>query len=132
MPQLKAAGTAEAPSRVINIGSTQGYVPGINTPVYDASKAAVHHLSKALGGQLASENVLVNAIALGMYETGMTRGSIEAVGLENAVSRISLGRAGHPHEIAGICLFLASRASTYVVGSTIVMDGGFIAGKSAL
>ncbi|KAJ9065706.1 hypothetical protein DSO57_1016793 [Entomophthora muscae] len=132
LPELKAGGSVDVPSRVINIGSIQGIVIGRQSLVYDASKAAVHHLTKALAGQLASDNVLVNAIALGFYETSMTKGLIQVVGRENAAYNIPLGRTGQPHEIAGLCLFLASRASTYIVGSTIVMDGGVIAGKSAL
>jgi len=132
IPQLKKAGTEDDPARVINIGSIQGLLVGRKTPVYDASKAAVHHITKALGGQLASEHILVNAIALGMFETKMTHGSLEAVGKDNFYAAVPLGRGGRPSEVAATCLYLASKASNYVVGTTLLMDGGVISSKSAL
>ncbi|KAI9291704.1 NAD(P)-binding protein [Neoconidiobolus thromboides FSU 785] len=121
---LEEASTPEDPARVINIGSIQGIQPGRNSLVYDVSKAAVHHLSSVLAYHVASRPVLVNAIALGFYETKMTKGSTEQVGLDLVTSKIPLKRAGKPIEIAGTCIFLASKASGFITGATINVDGG--------
>lgn len=124
-PLLNSAATEEDPARVINTGSIDGIVApgkGRDNFSYSASKAAVHMLTRHLAGELAPR-ILVNAIAPGLFESRMTkemlRGGSEAVG-----SALPLGRIGQPDDIAGISVFLASRASAYITGAVIPVDGG--------
>ena len=126
-PSLEQAGRPDDPARVINIGSIDGiHVPTIiptGTFPYSASKAAVHHLTKALAVELAPRHITVNAVAPGFFESRMTaevltryRGPIEAA--------CPLGRIGRPDEMAGVAIYLASRAGAYTNGAVIPVDGG--------
>ncbi|TMK26235.1 MAG: SDR family NAD(P)-dependent oxidoreductase, partial [Actinobacteria bacterium] len=112
LPALRAAAQPGEPARVINVGS----IDGIRTPLvenysYSASKAAVHMLTRHLARRLASEHITVNAIAPGPFESKMM-----AFLLENPESRelveenVPLGRIGRPDDVAGLSIFLASRA----------------------
>ena len=135
LPLLQAAGTAEDPSRVINIGSIDGIqTPGFDSFSYGASKAAVHHLTRHMAAHLVRRNIIVNAIAPGPFPTWMlstgvgTGGDVEgtdwgAVGRGNP-----RGRVGSAEDIAGLAIFLSSRAGAYTVGETITCDGGSIIG----
>lgn len=133
LPLLEAAATAEDPSRVINIGS----IDGIRTPVFDTvsygpSKAAVHALTRQLGAKLVKRNVLVNAIAPGPFPTWMlstgvgTRGDVEGTDWDAVGAMTPRGRVGSPEDIAGLAIFLASRAGAYIVGEVIACDGGAV------
>jgi NAD(P)-dependent dehydrogenase (short-subunit alcohol dehydrogenase family) len=123
LPQLQAAGTAEAPARVINIGSIDGiHVPIMETYSYSASKAAVHQLTRHLAKRLAP-NVTVNAIAPGPFESKMMAATLEAFGEQIAASS-PLKRIGRPDDMAGAAIFLASRAGAYLTGAIIPVDGG--------
>jgi 2-deoxy-D-gluconate 3-dehydrogenase len=133
LPMLEANATTDDPSRVINIGS----VDGIRTPVFDTvsygpSKAALHSLTRQLAAKLVKRNVLVNAIAPGPFPTWMlstgvgTGGDVEGTDWE-AVGRMTpRGRVGSPEDIAGLALFLSSRAGAYTVGEVITCDGGAV------
>jgi NAD(P)-dependent dehydrogenase (short-subunit alcohol dehydrogenase family) len=122
-PLLQAAGTAEAPARVINIGSIDGiHVPTMETFSYSASKAAVHQLTRHLAKRLAP-SVTVNAIAPGPFESKMMAATLEAFGDEIAASA-PLRRIGRPDDMAGAAVFLASRAGSYVTGAVLPVDGG--------
>ncbi|SRX92691.1 short-chain dehydrogenase/reductase SDR [Thermobispora bispora DSM] [Mycobacterium shimoidei] len=125
VPMLAAGATDDDPARVINTGSVDGIVApgrGRNNFSYSASKAAVHMLTKHLAGELAPR-ILVNAIAPGLFQSRMTkellRGGPDAVG-----SLLPLKRIGQPDDMAGIAVFLASRASSYITGAVIPVDGG--------
>jgi NAD(P)-dependent dehydrogenase (short-subunit alcohol dehydrogenase family) len=124
---LRASASAEDPARVINIGS----VDGINPPMmesyaYSASKAAVHQLTRHLAKRLASEQITVNAIAPGPFESKMTAFMLENPDARAAVEQqVPLGRIGKPDDIAGLTIFLASRAGAYLTGAVIPLDGGF-------
>lgn len=134
LPLLRKAATAEDPARVINVGS----VDGIKTPTFDnfpygPSKAAVHHLTRVLAAHLVEENILVNAIAPGPFPTWMLSAGVgfggkvegqdwDAVGRGNP-----RGRVGTAEDIAGVAIFLASRAGAYTVGDVITCDGGMVA-----
>ena len=123
-PLLAEAGTAEAPARVINVGSIDALtVPTVDNFAYGPSKAAVHHMTRVLAVALAPRHITVNAIAPGPFESKMTEWM-----LENFQSQIEasapMRRIGRPEDMAGVALYLASPASTYVTGVVIPVDGG--------
>lgn len=129
LPQLEAAGTADDPARVINIGSIDGIqVPILNTYSYSASKAAVHHLSRVLARELGPRNITVNAIAPGPFESKMMAETLRSFGDTIAASS-PLGRIGRPDDMAGVAVYLASRAGSYVTGAVIPVDGGIATTK---
>jgi NAD(P)-dependent dehydrogenase (short-subunit alcohol dehydrogenase family) len=123
LPLLQAAGTAEEPARVINIGSIDGiHVPILETYSYSASKAAVHQLTRHLARRLAP-TVTVNAIAPGPFESKMMAATLASFGEQIAASA-PLKRIGRPDDMAGAAIFLASRAGAYLTGAVIPVDGG--------
>ncbi|HWU21436.1 MAG TPA: SDR family oxidoreductase [Nocardioides sp.] len=122
-PMLDRAAVPSDPSRVINISSIDAtMVPLFPSFAYSASKAAVNHLTVHLAAELAP-SILVNAIAPGPFPTKMMNAILDEHGDEiRAMTR--LGRTGEPNDIAGAVIFLASRASTYVTGAVLPVDGG--------
>jgi NAD(P)-dependent dehydrogenase (short-subunit alcohol dehydrogenase family) len=122
-PQLEAASSADDPARVINVGSIDGIqVPMLETYAYSSAKAAVHQLTRHLAKQLAPK-VTVNAIAPGPFESKMMRATLESFGEQIAASA-PMKRIGKPADMAGIAIYLASPAATYVTGAIIPVDGG--------
>ena len=124
LPLLRKAGTDEDPARVINIASINGIVPPeLETYAYSSSKAGCIMLTRHLAGRLARDNILVNAIAPGPFPSHMMRATLDAFG-----DMIREGnprkRIGTPEDIAGVAIFLSSRASAYTTGATIPCDGG--------
>ncbi|MBX4948676.1 SDR family oxidoreductase [Rhizobium binae] len=113
---------------ILNIGSISGIVSNIpqNQVAYNASKAAVHMMTKSLASEVAAENIRVNAIAPGYIETDLSRG-----GIDNPDwfpiwrSMTPMGRVGQPEEVAGAALFLCSAAASYITGEVLVIDGGY-------
>ena len=133
LPLLRKAAAEGAPARVINIGSIDGLKSAaFDTFSYGASKAAVHHLTRFLAAHLTKERILCNAIAPGPYPTWMLSTGVGFGGeTENAdwdrVGRGNpSGRVGTPEDIAGLAIFLSSRAGEYVVGQVIASDGGAV------
>jgi len=126
VPLLEAAGNHEDPSRVINIGSIAALVShSMNTYSYGPSKAAVHHLTQMLARELAEKHIAVNAIAPGRFPSRMTKLLIEDEEASKAeLETIPFQRFGKPEDIAGLAIFLASRASAFITGSIIKLDGG--------
>ena len=125
-PLLKLNATEEDPSRVVNIGSIDGLnVPMFPTFSYSSSKAAVHHLTRVLAAQLVKENILVNAIAPGPYPSAMLGAAVNSDYTE-IEKRNPRKRVGSPEDIAGLAIFLCSRAGAYTVGETITSDGGIV------
>ena len=125
-PILKTKASIDNPSRVINIGSIDGLnVPSMETYSYGASKAAVHHLTRVLAAKLVKENILVNAIAPGPYPSAML-GSAVNHDYSEIAKRNPRKRVGTPEDIAGLAIFLCSRAGAYTVGETITSDGGIV------
>ena len=123
---LKVNATEENPSRVINIGSIDGLnVPMFPTFSYSASKAAVHHLTRVLAAQLVKENILVNAIAPGPYPSAMLGSAVNS-DYSEIEKRNPRKRIGTPEDIAGLVIFLCSRAGAFTVGETITSDGGIV------
>jgi NAD(P)-dependent dehydrogenase (short-subunit alcohol dehydrogenase family) len=122
-PLLEKAGTADEPARVINVGSIDGiHVPILETYSYSASKAAVHQLTRHLARRLAP-TVTVNAIAPGPFESKMMAATLEAAG-DAIAGSAPLKRIGRPDDMAGVAIFLASRAGAYLTGAVIPVDGG--------
>jgi NAD(P)-dependent dehydrogenase (short-subunit alcohol dehydrogenase family) len=126
LPMLEAAATAEDPSRIINIGSVDGLVsPLTESYGYSASKAAVHMLTRHLARHLVDRNITVNAIAPGLFESKMTAFWFDdPVVREQVLGMVPMRRPGHPDEIGGTAVWLASRAGTYVTGVVIPVGGG--------
>lgn len=124
LPLLEKAGTHADPARVINIGSIDGIqVPNIETYPYSASKAGVHHLTRVLAVRLGARHISVNAIAPGPFESKMTEWLLSEHGA-SIVAQCPLGRIGLPSDMAGIAIYLASPAASYLNGAVIPVDGG--------
>ena len=124
LPLLQAAGTVDDPARVINIGSIDGLrVPEFPTYSYSASKAGVHQLTRVLARELGPRHITVNAVAPGPFESKMMAATLAEFGDEIAASS-PLGRIGRPDDMAGVAIFLSSRAGAYVTGAVIPVDGG--------
>ncbi len=123
---LEEAATKEDPARVINIGSIDGLrVPMMPNYPYSASKAAVHHLTQVLAIELGRRLITVNAIAPGPFESKMTKSFLgNAEGQEMVSKGNPLGRIGSPEDMAGVAIYLASRAGAYTNGAIISVDGG--------
>jgi NAD(P)-dependent dehydrogenase (short-subunit alcohol dehydrogenase family) len=122
--RLEAAAAPGDPARVINIGSIDGIqVPSLETYAYSASKAAVHHLTRGLAKQLASRGITVNAIAPGPFESKMMAATLDRF-RDSIAAGCPLGRIGEPEDMAGVAIYLASRAGAYVTGAVIPVDGG--------
>ena len=133
LPLLEKNANSETPTHVINVGS----IDGIKTPVFDnfsygPSKAAVHHLTRVLAAHLIKRNIIVNGIAPGPFPTYMLSTGVggggdtentdwDAVGKGNP-----RGRVGTAEDIAGLAIFLSSRACGFTVGDVITCDGGSV------
>jgi len=127
LPLLRAAASETVHASVINLGSIGGlHIPNWETYPYGASKAAIHHLTRALAKRLGAEQIRVNAIAPGPFHSRLTDTTSEAT-RKSIQTYIPVNRPGTPEDIQGVCIFLASRAGAYVNGSTIALDGGYIA-----
>lgn len=126
LPQLKAAGTAEDPARVIMTGSINGIaVPTwVDNFSYSASKAGIHMMARHMGHRLAKDHVTVNSIAPGPFESQMMAAALDGDGRQMVESTVPMGRIGSPEDVAGTVLFLSSRAGAYISGVTIPVDGG--------
>jgi NAD(P)-dependent dehydrogenase (short-subunit alcohol dehydrogenase family) len=124
LPLLEAGGTHEDPARVINIGSIDGLrVPPFPTYAYSASKAGLHHLTRVLARELGPRRITVNAVAPGPFESKMMAATLRTVG--DAIAEAApLKRIGRPDDMAGVAIYLASRAGAYVTGAVIPVDGG--------
>ncbi len=125
LPLLKKNASQANPSRVINVGSISGlYVTKLENYAYGPSKAAIHHMTRVLAVELGRQGVTVNAIAPGTFDSKMTKWT-----LDNFQGQIEatcpLGRIGHPADMVGIAIYLASRAGAYVNGAVIPVDGAY-------
>ncbi len=124
VPSMRANGGG----RIITIASQNGIVAAANSALYGLSKAALIYLTKAMALELARDKIMVNAVSPGPIETEFTRGRMEREPghREARAARIPLGRWGKPEEVAEAVLFLASTDATFVHGSNLVIDGGYI------
>ena len=133
LPLLEQNAAHDTPSHVINVGS----IDGIKTPIfanfsYGPSKAAVHHLTRVLAAHLIKRNIIVNGIAPGPFPTYMLSAGVGAGGDTENTDWDALGksnprgRVGSPEDIAGLAIFLSSRACGFTVGDVITCDGGSV------
>lgn len=127
--------------RIINISSESGVQPDAMMPHYNASKSAVNSLTKSLSKAYGKDRILVNTVSPAFIRTPLLDGLLEQTAKSRGVSvdeaeqillrefrpNILLGRAGEPHETAGICVFLASEQASFVTGSNYRVDGGSVA-----
>jgi NAD(P)-dependent dehydrogenase (short-subunit alcohol dehydrogenase family) len=128
-PLLTVKATVDEPSRVIVTGSVAGLGLGSlgenATFSYSASKAAVIHLTKNLAVELGPRHILCNAIAPGFFPSKMADGLINAQGgLKSLEENSPNKRLGRPEDIAGLVVFLGSRAASHLNGAVIATDGG--------
>jgi len=129
LPMLEAAGTADDPARVINIGSIDGLqVPEFSTYSYASTKAGVHQLTRVLARELGPRHITVNAVAPGPFESKMMAATLAAFGDQIAAAS-PLGRIGRPDDMAGVAVFLSGRGGAYVTGAVIPVDGGIWAAR---
>lgn len=114
--------------RIINIASTFGFVGSLNLSAYCTCKGAVVTMTRAMALELAAKKIFVNAVAPGPIMTEGMKDLIERVPsvYESRVRDVPMGRFGTPEEIAEVCLFLASEECSYMNGSVLVADGGFL------
>lgn len=124
LPALRRAGTADDPARIINIGSIAAiHVAQSPNYSYASSKAALHQLTRVLARELGPQHVTVNAVAPGPFPSQMMASTLDAVG-DTIAAAAPLRRLGRDDDMAGIAVFLASRAGSYLTGSIIAVDGG--------
>ena len=124
LPALRRNATAEDPARIINIGSIDGIqVPLLETYSYSACKAGLHHMTRVLAKRLARDHMTVNCVAPGPFESKMMAQTLRDFGDQIAGSN-PRGRIGTPEDMAGVSLFLASRAGAYITGVILPVDGG--------
>lgn len=122
---LLAAASDERPAKVIMIASIDGMRANPwETYPYQASKAALIHLTRRMAARLAGERIAVTGIAPGMFASKMNRAAAHAG--DKVAGLIPIGRVGADEDMAGAAIFLASRAGDYVVGETLVVDGGWV------
>ncbi len=127
---LRKAATAARPAKVINIASIDGIsVNPWETYSYAASKAGLIHLTRRLALRLAQDHIVVNGIAPGPFPSDMNKQARDHG--DEVARRVPAGRIGTTEDMAGAAIFLASRAGDYVVGETIVVDGGVTIARGA-
>jgi 2-deoxy-D-gluconate 3-dehydrogenase len=129
LSQAAARGMAErGAGKIVNVASLLSFQGGLTVAAYAASKGAVAQLTKAAANELAARGVNVNAVAPGYVATDNTAAlRADPVRSRQILERIPAGRWGAPEDLVGAVIFLASRASDYVHGHTLVVDGGWLA-----
>jgi 2-deoxy-D-gluconate 3-dehydrogenase len=122
-PHFRSAGAG----KIINIGSMMSIFGSANAPAYGASKGGLVQLTRSMAVAWGADRIQVNAVLPGWIETDLTEAArLAPTGLdERVVARTAAGRWGQPDDLAGIAMFLASRASDFVTGTAIAVDGGY-------
>lgn len=128
LPLLTATATREEPSRVINITSIAGQQPAsLMAYAYGPSKAALNHLTRVLANEFIARNITVNAIAPGFFPSKMTAHLRKTDEMEAQLARmVPMGRMGNMEDVAGLAIYLSSRAGSYMTGTVIPLDGGML------
>jgi NAD(P)-dependent dehydrogenase (short-subunit alcohol dehydrogenase family) len=127
LPLLRKAANESDPARIINVGSTDGTLPPrYESYAYSSSKAGLHMLTRHLAHRLARESINVNVLSPGLFPTKMTALRFRDDDAEREASEeIPVGRPGERSDICGAAIFLASRASAYITGAILPVDGGY-------
>lgn len=127
MLTLEPSPTTGRRGSIINFASLLSFQGGLTVPAYAASKGAVAQLTKALSNEWTSEGITVNAIAPGYIATEMNTALLaDEARLKSISERIPAGRWGVPEDFKGSVVYLASKASSYVSGHVLVIDGGWM------
>src|SRR3954465_2212009 len=122
---IRAAASRERPAKIINIASIDGiFVNPMETYSYGASKAAVIPMTRRVAARLIKDHIVVTAIAPGAFASDMNKAARDHA--DELAKRIPAGRIGDETDMAGLAIFLASRAGDYVVGNAIAIDGGVV------
>lgn len=125
LPELRAAGTAADPARVINIGSVHADVaPPWDSYAYSASKAGIHHLTRHLAKRLGRDHIVCNAVAPGPFPSRMMAATLKEIG-DDLIKETATGRLGQAEDMAGVAIYLASRGAANVTGAIIPVCGGY-------
>lgn len=112
---------------IVNVASLMSFQGGLTVPAYAAAKGGVAQLTKALSNEWAARGVAVNAVAPGYVDTDMNEALMKDEGrAESILARIPMGRWGRPEDFKGVVVWLASRASGYVSGEVVTVDGGWM------
>lgn len=112
---------------IVNVASLSGHKPGAQIPHYSVSKAAVINLTKALALEYAPFHIRVNSVSPGFVETPLTEKGLQNKKFEESIKRnTALGRVGKPEEIANIISFISSPEATYMTGTDVLVDGGWL------
>jgi len=119
---------AEARGRIINLGSQQGIVTAPRDTAYGVSKAGAIYLTRQVAVDYAPQLIVCNSISPGKIVTGKPGLAMDPALLENARRRTPWPRLGRPQDIANAAVFLASDHATFITGSNLVVDGGWLAG----
>jgi 2-deoxy-D-gluconate 3-dehydrogenase len=128
---LRAAASQARPAKIINIASIDGiFVNPMETYSYAASKAAVIHMTRRIATRLIKDHIVVTAICPGAFASDMNKAARDHA--DELARRIPAGRIGDETDIAGLAIFLASRAGDYVVGNAIAIDGGVVYASAGL
>jgi 2-deoxy-D-gluconate 3-dehydrogenase len=115
--------------KIINIGSLTSFIGLQNIPVYGITRGGIVAMTRSLAIEWAKYHINVNVIVPGYFQTKQTAPLFADVKKKEwLISRIPWGRAGLPEDLAGTVIFLASRASDYITGQTVIVDGGWLAG----
>lgn len=112
---------------IVNVASLSGHKAGAHIPHYSASKAAVINFSRALANEYAPYGIRVNSVSPGFVETPLTEKGLQNTRFLESIQRnTALRRVGQPAEIANVIAFLASSEASYITGSDVLVDGGWL------
>jgi meso-butanediol dehydrogenase / (S,S)-butanediol dehydrogenase / diacetyl reductase len=124
---VKGSKQDERDRSVVNVASLSGYKAGSHIPHYSAAKAAVINFSRALAHELAPYGIRVNSVSSGFIETPLTEDGLKNEKFHEAIRKnTALRRVGRPEEIANIIAFVASYEASYMTGTDVLADGGWL------